>query len=67
MEDCYIFIETEKDTNKEAIRILCVDCHAKLEKKIGWFYEGSLKGYGPWPFICGKCSHVIHDFKEPND
>lgn len=64
MEDCYIFIEVEK-TGIETIRVMCMKCHA--EKGIGWFYEGSLKGYGPWQFKCHQCGHLIHDHKEKHD
>ena len=43
--------------------ILCEKCHLEFPN-LGWFWEGSKLGYGPYDFVCSKCEHVIHS---PNE
>ena len=56
VQDCYFFI-----TEKKIVSPLCVPCHRTKYPSLGWFWEGSRKGYGPWLFKCSKCGTVIHD------
>jgi len=62
-EDCYIYSDNEIPEDQRAINILCEKCHLEFPN-LGWFWEGSKLGYGPYDFVCSKCEHVIHS---PNE
>jgi hypothetical protein len=38
---------------------LCEKCHL-ANPSLGWFWEGSRLGYGPFEYVCNKCGHIIH-------
>ena len=58
MEDCFFYI---KGSGEDAfIECLCVDCRESKFSELGWFWEGTQKGYGPFEFICENCNKVIH-------
>ena len=58
-EDCYLWVDTSKPEDDRNVNVLCMDCH-KNNPKLGWFWEGSRLGYGPFDFICSLCEHVVH-------
>jgi hypothetical protein len=58
-EDCYFWIDEKLPENEQKINILCEKCQLK-NPDLGWFWEGSKLGYGPFDFICSKCNHIIH-------
>jgi hypothetical protein len=64
-EDCYIYSDNEIPEDQRTISILCEKCHLKFPN-LGWFWEGSKLGYGPYDFICSKCQHVINSPNEEN-
>lgn len=43
---------------------LCVECHDREFKDLGWFWPGAERGYGPFLFACEKCRKVIHDVED---
>ena len=67
MEDCYFFIDGEKPEDQRAMSVLCVPCRNKVYPGIGWFWEGSKNGYGPWNYICSVCGKKLNEeHKTPN-
>ena len=58
-EDCYIWMDETIPEDQRTMNILCEQCHVKYPG-LGWFWEGSRLGYGPFDFICNKCGHVVH-------
>ena len=58
LEDCYFYIDSGKQEEEQNLDILCMTCHEKYPD-LGWFWQGSKHGYGPYDFICSKCNHVI--------
>lgn len=66
-EDCYFFIDMDvevQDEGDRCIDVLCIECRDSLYPGVGWFWDGSLKGYGPWTYNCCKCNKLIH---KPNE
>lgn len=57
MNDCYFWVN---DGEEQKVNALCVDCHDKKHPKLGWFWEGSRLGYGPFDFVCGECGAIIY-------
>lgn len=57
MQDCYFFIDMDKDVSdaERTISILCCECREEHYPNIGWFWEGTKLGYGPWNYKCCKC------------
>lgn len=62
MEDCYFY--TTKKEDELFVVPLCVECHDKSYPELGWFWLGSVRGYGPYLFRCDKCSKIIYEYKE---
>jgi hypothetical protein len=62
-EDCYLWMDQKVPADQRTIKILCEQCHLKFPE-LGWFWEGSRLGYGPFDFICDQCGHVVHSAKE---
>ena len=58
-EDCYLWMDETVSEEARTMNILCEKCHLKFPG-LGWFWEGSRLGYGPFDFICDKCGHVVH-------
>lgn len=56
--DCYFYIDADLPEDQQKVNPLCLECH-KNYPDLGWFWEGSKMGYGPYDFICSKCGHVI--------
>jgi hypothetical protein len=64
--DCYFFIDANVPEEERKILCLHVKCRDENCPDMGWFYEGSKEGYGPWDFICHFCGGFIHK-AESND
>lgn len=60
MEDCYFWIDQSVPEDEQKMNVLCVECHDEKRPELGWFWEGSTKGYGPFDFICEICGRTIH-------
>lgn len=65
-EDCYFYIDmTEQDVPEDERKVspLCIRCREDKfpGQNMGWFWEGSTHGYGPWAYKCRICGHVIYD------
>lgn len=56
--DCYFYIDADLPEDQQKVNPLCLECH-KSYPDLGWFWEGSKMGYGPYDFICSKCGNVI--------
>jgi len=67
MENCYFWIKDEVSEPNPVINVLCVQCRDKNHPKLGWFWEGSKLGYGPFDFICGDCGFVIHAHQQDDN
>jgi hypothetical protein len=64
-EDCYIWIDETIPEDDRTMNICCEQCHLKYPG-LGWFWEGSKLGYGPFEFICNKCGRTVYDPKNTN-
>lgn len=60
LEDCYFYFENDKPSDDECLKIMCLKCHKNSDGKKGWFWQGSIKGYGPYDFICDTCGTSIY-------
>ena len=58
-EDCWFWMDENIPEEERTMNVLCRKCHEQFPK-LGWFWEGSKHGYGPYDFICKKCGHEIH-------
>ena len=65
-QDCYFYTEEELPPDQQLIRVLCMGCHEK-NPDLGWFWQGSKLGYGPFLFACNKCGHVVYQPKGENE
>lgn len=61
LNDCYFFVDLNIPEEKRTMSILCIECHDKDMPDVGWFYEGSKEGYGPFEFKCCLCGEIIHE------
>jgi hypothetical protein len=59
-ENCWFYMDETVPEEEQTINVLCCDCHEKFPT-LGWFWEGSKRGYGPFDFICEKCGHKVHE------
>jgi hypothetical protein len=60
-KDCYFWIDNTLPEDERMLNILCKECHKQhYAEDFGWFWEGSVKGYGPFDYKCGKCEKIIH-------
>lgn len=63
-EDCYFYVDMEQDVPDEERKVspLCIHCHEDKfpGQNVGWFWQGSINGYGPWVYQCKICGRVIH-------
>jgi hypothetical protein len=55
--DCYFFKAESEENTMDA---WCTDCRNKKRPHSGWFWHGSVKGYGPWDIKCHECNKFIH-------
>ena len=60
--DCFFYAEEPS----QKIRVMCVGCKKDFPD-LGWFWEGSRLGYGPFVFACSKCGTVISEPKGTNE
>ena len=58
--DCYFFVDTNVPASDQKISALCVSCHDEKMPDIGWFYKGSVEGYGPFTYKCNLCGSIIY-------
>jgi hypothetical protein len=65
-EDCYFWTDISVPEKERKINVLCQECHLRFPD-LGWFWEGSRLGYGPFDFICKKCGHVVYSESKRND
>lgn len=59
LEDCYFYIDADLPEDQQKVNPICLKCHEN-HPDLGWLWEGSKLGYGPYDFICSKCGYVIH-------
>lgn len=64
-EDCYLWMDESILEEERTMNVLCQQCHLTYPG-LGWFWEGSKLGYGPFEFICNKCGHVVHAAPKSN-
>jgi hypothetical protein len=64
VEDCYFY--TKQIDSKTFVVPMCLECGDKYPN-LGWFWEGSQRGYGPFLFKCEKCDKIIYEHKEDLD
>ena len=65
-ENCYLWFDPEVPEDQRTMNVHCEQCHIK-HPDLGWFWEGSRLGYGPFDFICNECGHVIHAAPKSNN
>lgn len=54
-EDCFWFLKGDGDDAQMAA--LCVDCGRKFG---GWYWRGTVFGYGNYDLACDRCQQAIH-------
>lgn len=60
--DCFFFIDTSLEKDKQTIKSICLECHEKdFKNKNCWFWNGKKLGYGPWDIKCDQCNCFIHE------
>jgi hypothetical protein len=67
--DSFFYMDMELPEEDRNMECYCVDCFVGLGKENGMFWEGSIKGYGPYYIKCKNCSkniHVVENDQEPN-
>jgi hypothetical protein len=60
-EDCYFFVRMDDEIpdHDKKLSILCMPCRAQHYPNIGWFWKGSVDGYGPYKYICCECGKDV--------
>lgn len=58
-EDCYFYIDDSQPEEERNLNVLCIKCHEHFPD-LGWFWQGSKHGYGPYDFVCAKCQHIVY-------
>ncbi len=66
-EDCYFFVDDSIPEDERTMSVLCTKCRDKEKPDLGWLWQGSIFGYGPFDFICSICNHVIYSPNIKND
>ena len=56
-QDC--FFEIIEDNGKKRMSPKCVEC-CKGKEENKFFWQGSIRGYGPYEVICEICKKIIH-------
>jgi hypothetical protein len=67
LEDCYLFIDETVPEDERTMKVLCVGCRDKEKPTSGWYWKGSVFGYGPFDFVCSVCNHVVYSPNLKND
>lgn len=57
-QNCYFYIDEAVPIDEQVMSCMCVSCHDK--NPLGWFWEGSKHGYGPYDLDCDICGSCIH-------
>lgn len=66
--DCYFFIDSELPEEEQSVSAMHVECRDEEMPGTGWFYRGSVEGYGPFEYKCAICGNIIYDGNQgPND
>ncbi len=61
-KDCFFYIDTSLDKDKQKIQSICVECYNKnFKDKNCWFWNGKNLGYGPWDINCDICNCFINE------
>ncbi len=58
--NCYFWVDETVSEEDRLVNAMCEECHDKTPKTPSWFWEGSVKGYGPYDYVC-ECGRVIHE------
>ena len=62
-KDCFFYIDTSLEKDKQIIQSICIDCYEKsFKNKNCWFWNGQKLGYGPWNIKCDICNGFINQF-----
>jgi hypothetical protein len=59
-ENAYFFMDMRQPEDERTMSCMCERCHDEKHPDLGWFWEGELKGYGPYAIICDICGKIIH-------
>lgn len=58
--DCYFFVDQEVPEKDQKMLVMHVECRNTHKPNQGWFYQGSVEGYGPFDFRCCICNELVH-------
>jgi hypothetical protein len=64
-EDCYFFVDETIPEDIRPISALCLSCYEK--RKLGWFWEGSKRGYYIYDINCSECGKEIYKIERKHD
>lgn len=59
--DCYFFVDLEVPEEDRTISSMHIGCRNEKRPNEGWFYQGSVEGYGPFDYRCKVCNGLIHE------
>lgn len=60
-ENCYFWIDNKIPEDERMMNVMCEQCHDEKHPELeGWYWEGSVKGYGPYDYVCDCCGKLIH-------
>jgi hypothetical protein len=63
-EDCFFWLDMRIPEDVRHMSVMCLSCHEE-HPELGWFWEGSIKGYGPYEYRCDTCGKVLHAGGKP--
>jgi hypothetical protein len=67
--DAFFYMDMNLPEEERNMECYCVNCFESLGKEDGMFWEGSIKGYGPYSIKCKNCSkdiYMVEDGQESN-
>lgn len=64
--DCYWYIDGRVPENERKMLACCTECYKNNKlidekgNKAGWFWQGSIRGYGDYDLNCSICNKIIN-------
>lgn len=57
-KDCYWYVDARLEKPKQTMKSMCTECHKT--HNFGWFWLGSIRGYGNYDLDCAICGTILH-------
>jgi hypothetical protein len=62
--DCYFYVDMDVPESERRMSAMHVGCRNTNKPNEGWFYRGSVEGYGPFEYRCKICNGIIHEAEQ---